>query len=86
MVVEWLEKQQITGYNQINDRRVEIDTLLRQDPRGTAGLENPKSKTAFMVCFYPDGLKTFIMGSRLLKRFDPGPEKIDHFMESDTGF
>ena len=37
MVVEWPENQQVSGYNKINDRRVETDTLLRQDPRGTAG-------------------------------------------------
>ena len=71
----WLENQQITGYNQINDRQVEIDTLLRQDPRGTAGLENPKSKTAFMVCFYPDGLKTFIMECSI-KPFWPQTEAL----------
>ena len=79
MVVAWLEDQQVTEYNQINDRRVETDTLLRQDPRGTAGLENPKSKMAFMVCFYLDRLKTFIMESSFLERFDPGSEKINHF-------
>jgi len=76
-VVEWLEDQQITESNQINDRRVEIDTRLRQDPRRTAGLENPKSKIAFRVCFYPDRLKTFIMESSFLERFDPGPEIIE---------
>ncbi len=58
---------------------------MRQDPRRTAGLENPKSKMAFRVCFYPDRLKTFIMESSFLERFDPGLGKIDHFMESDTG-
>ena len=73
--MEWLENQQITGYKQINDRQVEIDTLLRQDPRGTAGLENPKSKTAFMVCFYPDGLKTFIMECSI-KPFWPQTEAL----------
>jgi len=85
-VVEWLENQQIAKYIHISDRRVEIDTRLRQVPRGTAGLENPKSKMAFRVCFYPDRLKTFIMKSSFLERFDPGLGKIDHFMESDTGF
>lgn len=83
-VAEWLEDQQINAYNQINDRWVEIDTLLRQNPWGTEGLESPKLKMAFMACFNVDRLKTFIMESSFLERFDVGPEKIDHLYESDT--
>jgi len=83
-LAEWLEDQQINEYNEINDRWVEIDTRLRENPWGAEGLENPKSKMAFMSCFNVDRLKTFIMESSFLERFDMEPEKIDYFMESDT--
>lgn len=83
-VAEWLEDQQIKDYNEINDRWVEIDTLFRHNPWGSEGPENPKLKMAFMACFNVDRLRTFIMESSFLERFDVMPGKIDKQREFDT--
>lgn len=84
-VSEWLANQQITDYNEINDRWVEIDTLFRQNPWGAEGLEGPKLKMAFMACYNIDRLRTFIMQSSFVERFDVQKGKIDRLMASDTG-
>ena len=83
-VAEWLDDQQIRDDNEINDRWVEIDTLFRQNPWGAEGLESPKLKMAFMACFNTDRLRTFIMQSSFLERFDLETGKIDRLMDSDT--
>ena len=83
-VAQWLENQQIKDYNEINNRWVEIDTLFRQNPWGGEGLESPRLKMAFMACFNVDRLRTFIMESSFLERFDVAPGKIDKLRESDT--
>jgi Fe-S-cluster containining protein len=82
-VDEWIEVQQIKDDNKINDRWVGIDTLFRQNPWGLQGLDSPKLKMAFMACFNVDTLKTFILQSSFLGRFDVGQEKVDKLMKSD---
>ena len=83
-VAEWLDDQQIKDYNEMNDRWVKIDTLFRQNPWGTEGLESPKLKMAFMACFNIDRLRTFIIQSSFLKRFDVATGIIDRRIDSDT--
>ena len=83
-VAEWLDNQKIIEYNEINNRWVEIDTLFRQNPWGAKGLESPKLKMAFMACFNIDRLRTFIIQSSFLERFDVKTEKINSLMDSDT--
>ena len=82
-VAEWLDNQEIIEYNEINDRWVGIDTIFRQNPWGAKGLESPKLKMAFMACFNIDRLRTFIIQSSFLERFDVKTDKINRLMDSD---
>ena len=78
-----MEDQQFLQYNEINDRWVDLDTLFRDNPWGSQGIENPALKMAFMACFNIDTFKTFIFESTFLSRFDVPQDRLQRLIESD---
>ena len=83
-VNEWIEDQQIQLYNDMNDLWVDIDTLFRKNPWGPQGLDSPAFKMAFMACFNIDKLKSFIMESTFISRFNVSQESIEKISVSDV--
>jgi len=83
-VWDWIEDQQVQDYNEMNNLWVEIDTLFRQNPWGTHGIDSRALKMAFMACFNMDRLKVFIQQSSFLSRFDISIDRIEQIMKSDV--
>jgi len=83
-VSEWINDQQIQLYNDMNDLWVDIDTLFRRNPWGPQGIESPAFKMAFMACFNVDKLKSFVLESTFLARFNVSQNRIDAIIASDV--
>jgi len=80
----WIEDQQLTPYNEMNDLWVDIDTLFRANPWGPQGTNSPALKMAFMACFNVDEFKKFIFESTFLSRFDVSRQRICRLKDSDV--
>ncbi|MFO7859717.1 MAG: YkgJ family cysteine cluster protein [Desulfosalsimonas sp.] len=75
-VEQWIADQQLGAYIEHNRRWAAIDALLRANPWGPKGLENPAVKMVFMAAFNPDRFREFVLSSSFLKRFDiPGARR-----------
>ena len=68
----------------MNDLWVEIDTIFRQNPWGSDGIEGKNLKMAFMACFNVDKMRSFVFESTFLSRFEIPSERIKQCKGSDV--
>ncbi len=83
-IAQWMEDQQVAPFNEMNDRWVDVDTLLRSNPWGAQGIQSPALKMAFMACFNVDRFRSFVFESTFLSRFDISGDTIEALRSSDT--
>ena len=80
---EWSLDQDLATYEAMNDHWVDIDSLLRNNPWGTQGLQSPALPMAFMACFNMDKFRPFVFESSFLARFAIPAPRVEAVRTSD---
>lgn len=83
-VTEWIKDQEIESFNRMNDRWVEVDTILRKVPWVMEKNAEQKRKMAFMTCYNFDAFRRFIFESTFLKKFSIPPKMVKRLRIDDV--
>lgn len=75
-VARWIAGQGWAPYTAMNIAWVSIDTLLRNNPWGSRGLDSPALKMTFMACYNIDRFREFVFNSSFLTRFSIPEERL----------
>ena len=81
-VRQWIKDQEVTVYNDINDKLIEIISLKNQSRKGPLDL---KSRYLFYMALYDlDNFRTRIFENDLFDRFKVDPQKLETARKDDT--
>jgi len=80
----WVTDQQADPYHRMTARWAELKQRFQVNPWGTAGMENPKAKMAFMAAYNVDKFREFVFGSSFLKRYKVEATLLKHVRRSDS--
>lgn len=65
----WADDQEAVVFNRMTARWATIKALFAKDPWGSAGINSPKGKMAFMAAYNIDRFREFVFQSSFLKRY-----------------
>lgn len=65
----WADNQEAVVYNRMTARWATLKARFQEDPWGSAGLNGPKAKMAFMAAYNLDRFRDFVFQSSFLKRY-----------------
>lgn len=81
---QWMQNQGMEGYNAINACWAKVDALLRRNPFGDQGKDNPALKMVYMAVYNLDTFRRFVLGSSFLSRFEVPQERLEKVRDDDT--
>ncbi len=79
----WAADQDLAAFEAMNDHWVGIDSILRTNPWGAKGLQNPALPMVFMACYNMDKFRQFVFESSFLSRFAVPTARIEEIRASD---
>jgi Fe-S-cluster containining protein len=68
-VKEWVQDQQISPFNLMDDLWAEMDALFATNPWPEEGAAGPRQQLAFLVCYNIDGFRRYVRDFNLLAQF-----------------
>ncbi len=80
-VREWIEDQEITVYNKMNDMFMELISLKNRLMPGQMDLKNIRMFQ--MACYDLDSFRSHIFEKNLLDGYDLSPDRLDKIKEND---
>ena len=83
-VKSWLQNQEVSVYNAMNDMWAEIDVFFRTLSPGELDLRDPKMTMAFMASYNIDSFRDFIFGSTFMKRYKIKDDMIESIRANDV--
>lgn len=80
----WEKDQQAETYHRMTAKWAQVKRLFENNPWGPMGMEDPKTKMAFMATYNIDSFRKFVFESSFLKRYHVASALLKKIKKSDT--